>query len=106
MNINLLSTPRSPKWSLPFSFSDLKFVRISHVSHACYMPLPRVLPELISLYYMMKITNNEAPNYEIFSVLLLIPLSKIHIIYPTTYPQLHLNLRIEICDGNAWPSKM
>jgi hypothetical protein len=32
--------PRSCEWSLPFRFSDLNFVRIFHLSHACYMPRP------------------------------------------------------------------
>jgi hypothetical protein len=31
------STPMSSEWSLSFGFSDQNFVRISHISHTCYM---------------------------------------------------------------------
>jgi len=31
-------TPRSSKWPLTFRFSPPKFLCISHVSHACYIP--------------------------------------------------------------------
>jgi len=36
-NIILLSTPRCSKLSLPFRIPDQTFVRISHISYACYM---------------------------------------------------------------------
>jgi hypothetical protein len=39
-NIILPSTTRSSEWSLPFRFSNQSTVCISHLSHACYMPLP------------------------------------------------------------------
>jgi hypothetical protein len=39
-NIIFPSTPRSSEWSLPFRFSDRSFVCTSHLSPACYMPLP------------------------------------------------------------------
>jgi hypothetical protein len=34
------ATLRSSKWFLPFRFSDQNFVCTSHLSSACYMPLP------------------------------------------------------------------
>jgi hypothetical protein len=37
-NITIPSTPRSSEWSLPFRFSNQDTVRISRLSHACYMP--------------------------------------------------------------------
>jgi hypothetical protein len=36
----LPSMPRSPKWFLPFTFSQNNSVCISYHSHACYMPCP------------------------------------------------------------------
>jgi hypothetical protein len=36
-NINLLFTPTSCKWCLPFRFSNQNFVYISHLPHASYM---------------------------------------------------------------------
>jgi hypothetical protein len=39
-NIILSSLPRSSEWSLPFSLSNQNVVRISHLPHACSMPLP------------------------------------------------------------------
>jgi hypothetical protein len=36
-NIILPSTPRSSGLPLPFKFSDQNVVRISHLSHTCYM---------------------------------------------------------------------
>jgi hypothetical protein len=36
-SVNIPSTPRSSEWSLAFRFSDESFVRISHLSLACYM---------------------------------------------------------------------
>jgi len=33
-------TPKSSEWSLPFRFSDQKFVSISRIFHACYMLRP------------------------------------------------------------------
>jgi hypothetical protein len=36
----MLSTPRSTRWSLPFSFSDLYLVCIYHLPYACYMSRP------------------------------------------------------------------
>jgi hypothetical protein len=41
---DLPSTPRSSEWPLPFRFSDQIFVRISHITHACYVPHPSHLP--------------------------------------------------------------
>jgi len=38
--IILPSMPRSSKWSLPFRFSNKKFVCISHPFHVCYMSSP------------------------------------------------------------------
>jgi hypothetical protein len=37
--ITLLSMPWSSKWSLPFRFPDYNVACISHLLHACYMPL-------------------------------------------------------------------
>jgi hypothetical protein len=37
-NINLLSTLRSSECSLPFRFSNQNIIRISQLSHACYIP--------------------------------------------------------------------
>jgi hypothetical protein len=39
-----LSMPRSFEWSLSFRFSDQKFVCISNLYHACYMPRPCLPP--------------------------------------------------------------
>jgi hypothetical protein len=38
-NINLPSTPVCSKWFLPFGFSNQTFAFISHLPHACYMPI-------------------------------------------------------------------
>jgi hypothetical protein len=39
INIILLSTARSFKWSLPLKFLKLKFsIHFSHLSHACWIP--------------------------------------------------------------------
>jgi len=35
--------PRFSKWFLPSRFSDFSFVRISHLSHACYILWPSYL---------------------------------------------------------------
>jgi hypothetical protein len=40
------SVPRSSEWSLHFRFSDLHFVRISHVFRECYMQRPPNTPWL------------------------------------------------------------
>jgi hypothetical protein len=45
-NIIFPSTPRTSVWSLPFRISDQNFVRISHLSCACYMSLPTNPPLL------------------------------------------------------------
>jgi hypothetical protein len=42
-NIILPSMPRSSDWSISFTLSNQIVVRISHLSHACYMPRPFVL---------------------------------------------------------------
>jgi hypothetical protein len=42
-NIILSSKPKSFNWSLPFTFSDQYFVRISHIYHAYYMAHPSPL---------------------------------------------------------------
>jgi hypothetical protein len=39
-NITILHMPRASKWSLPFRFTDKKFVCISRVSHARYLRRP------------------------------------------------------------------
>jgi hypothetical protein len=39
-NIKIPSTPVPSEWSLPFEFSDQNLVRISHLSHVCYVPCP------------------------------------------------------------------
>jgi len=39
-NIILQTMPMSSEWSLPFRFSDQNFLRISHLTHACYMLRP------------------------------------------------------------------
>jgi len=43
-NIIFPSTPRSSATSPPSTFSDEKFIRFYHLSHACYMPYPSHLP--------------------------------------------------------------
>jgi len=48
-NIILTSTSRSLESSLPFSFSDKNFVRVSHLSYACFMPTLLILLHLINL---------------------------------------------------------
>jgi len=40
LNIIFTATPTSPKWSLPFRFSNQNYICISHLSHACDMPHP------------------------------------------------------------------
>jgi len=47
-NIILLPTPRTPEWSLPFSFFDQNFVCMSHSTDACYIPR-QSLPPLIDM---------------------------------------------------------
>jgi hypothetical protein len=47
--IILPSMSRSPKWSLPFWFLEQIFLRISYLSHACYMPHPRHILDLITV---------------------------------------------------------
>jgi hypothetical protein len=39
-DIILQTIPTSSKWPLPFGFSDQNTVRIFHVIHARYMPIP------------------------------------------------------------------
>jgi hypothetical protein len=48
-NIILSSTTRSSEWSLPFRFSDQNFVRISHLSRACYIPTHLILIDFVTL---------------------------------------------------------
>jgi len=48
-NIIFSSTPRSSEWSLPFKLFNQKSVCIYHRSHACYMPHPLILLDLITL---------------------------------------------------------
>jgi hypothetical protein len=43
-NINLPSTLKSFKMSLPLSFTNKNPVYIFHISHACYMPQPSHTP--------------------------------------------------------------
>jgi hypothetical protein len=38
------SKPRSSEWSLPFRVSDQSLVRISHLSHVCYISYPSHSP--------------------------------------------------------------
>jgi len=47
-SIILPSTPRSSEWSLPVTFSDQNFVRISHFMRATY-PANLILLPLITL---------------------------------------------------------
>jgi hypothetical protein len=63
------------KCALPFRFSDLKTVRcfIFRVRVATY-PTNLILLDFISLIYLVKSTNCEAPHYTIFSSFLLHPL--------------------------------
>jgi hypothetical protein len=39
-NIIFPSTPKSSEWSPPFMFYNQHILRISHLSHACYMSRP------------------------------------------------------------------
>jgi len=48
-NIITLATPRSSVLSLPFGYSDQNFVRIFHLSHACYMYTNLIILHLITL---------------------------------------------------------
>jgi hypothetical protein len=48
-NIIFPTTPMSSLWSLPFSFFDQNFERISHLSNSCCMPTHLILPDLITL---------------------------------------------------------
>jgi hypothetical protein len=43
-NITFPPTPRSSKWSLPFTFSNQNSLCISHLSHVCYMHCPSLPP--------------------------------------------------------------
>jgi len=43
-NVILPFTPGFSKWLLPFRLCDQNFLRIYHVSHACYMSCPSPLP--------------------------------------------------------------
>jgi hypothetical protein len=47
----LLSTPKSSKQYLPFRFSNLNFILISHPSLACYRPCHLILLDLKSANY-------------------------------------------------------
>jgi len=45
-NIILQHMPTSSKWSLSSRFFDQNFVRISDLSHACYIPADLILLDL------------------------------------------------------------
>jgi hypothetical protein len=52
------STPRSLKWSLPFSFSDQNVILISHLPNACYMSRQPHLPSYVhpnSIWWRVKV---------------------------------------------------
>jgi hypothetical protein len=41
--------PKSSAWSLPFRFSNKKFVSMSHLPQACYMPTHLILLDLVTV---------------------------------------------------------
>jgi hypothetical protein len=59
-NIILPSTPRSSEWSLLFRISCRNSVRISHLSHACYMPRQphSPSPHRLTESYELHLTQN------------------------------------------------
>lgn len=61
---------KSSKWSLPFIFPD-NILCISHLSHACYMPLPSRMPSLWKSYFLglfnsVLLTVNNTENAALF----------------------------------------
>jgi len=48
LNIILLSTPGSCKWTLSLRFSHEKPICTSPLPHTCYMPAHLILPELLT----------------------------------------------------------
>jgi len=56
MHFNIISppTPKSPKWSLPFRFSNQNFVSISHLFHMSYM-----IHDQRSWKSVVKVTRNQ-----------------------------------------------
>jgi hypothetical protein len=63
----LISTSRSSKWSLLFSFSDENFGWISHLSHSWYMLPYNILLDLVTLIIFGK--AYELWNFSLYSLL-------------------------------------
>jgi hypothetical protein len=79
-SIILPRTPKSPKLSLPFRFSDINSVHISRLSNTCYFLRPSYSPSFgLPNTYLVKGTNYEVPQYVIFSSFLLLSLSHFEI---------------------------
>jgi hypothetical protein len=56
--INLASTPWSPKWSLPFKFTDNKIIYVSNLSFLCYVPYQPYISALITqCWWRLQITT-------------------------------------------------
>jgi hypothetical protein len=65
------SMHRSSEWFLLFELSDRNFVRIYHLTRACYIPTHLILLDSIILILFGEAFNYEAPHYTVFMELVI-----------------------------------